>query len=818
MSHRERGDLGLARSELERAWTLATQLGDEELAGRIAITLSLVLSYQGELTNALAILDVSEPGLRDGARGRLRTQRGMILYQQGEFGMALLEYEAALELLVPTGDQLGELRQRLNLGALLSYLGRLDDARDHLVVAAELARRLDQTLARAVAEQNLAHVSALEGDFPAAFECFERASAHFRGCGYDGPLAHALLLDHARALLQANLLDDAQTMADRAVQVSDRTEGELDLPESLLVAAQVRLARSDVPAAIDAAGRSVAGFERLLRPAWAELARAVLLRAQVDALPSEALALEAQRNADRLFELGCRADGLRATLLATEVRVRLDQLEAADELLRIAAPALRSNVTLQPTALRLRALVEKARGNRAGARRAVNLGVRILDDHQAVLGALELRAVAAADSDGLAHIGVKMAIEDGRPRELLHQLEATRRTTSLLAAARPPEDDVLADLLAQWRVLALQQREAISDTGPVAVLDRERSRLEDAIRGHVRRAPAADTRADVPLAEAVRALGERALIEYANLDGRLYAVTVIDNRAALHDLGSVDGLEVERDSCVHALHRLNRVQGSDASRAAATTTLQEVGAVLAERIVPPRLARSDRPVVIVPTGVLHGLPWAVLPGWRGRAVSVAPSLTGWTLAARRSERVTRVGLIAGPELEHADAEVAELARIHAAPTVLTGPASTASRVLDVLASSDLAHVASHGAYRHDNPLFSTLRLADGPLTVFDLERCAELPRTIVLSACNVAMGTPLAGGALLGLASSLMVFGAGAVVAPLTPVSDERAVPLMVRFHQQLLAGASPAAALAGLHEDPTIVDPTAAAFIALGA
>jgi CHAT domain-containing protein len=177
-----------------------------------------------------------------------------------------------------------------------------------------------------------------------------------------------------------------------------------------------------------------------------------------------------------------------------------------------------------------------------------------------------------------------------------------------------------------------------------------------------------------------------------------------------------------------------------------------------------------------------------------------------------------VGLIAGPELEHADAEIAELARIHRAPTVLTGPASTAPNVLDVLAASDLAHVASHGAYRHDNPLFSTLRLADGPLTVFDLERCAELPRTIVLSACNVAMGTPLAGGALLGLASSLMVFGAGAVVAPLTPVSDQRAVPLMVRFHQQLLAGASPAAALAGLHEDPTIVDPTAAAFIALGA
>ena len=38
---------------------------------------------------------------------------------------------------------------------------------------------LDQTLAQAVAEQNLAHVGALVGDFPAAFESFERAARRF---------------------------------------------------------------------------------------------------------------------------------------------------------------------------------------------------------------------------------------------------------------------------------------------------------------------------------------------------------------------------------------------------------------------------------------------------------------------------------------------------------------------------------------------------------------------------------------------------------------------------------------------------------------
>ena len=160
-----------------------------------------------------------------------------------------------------------------------------------------------------------------------------------------------------------------------------------------------------------------------------------------------------------------------------------------------------------------------------------------------------------------------------------------------------------------------------------------------------------------------------------------------------------------------------------------------------------------------------------------------------------------------------------LAELHPTAVVLAGDDATADRCLDVLGRCDLAHVACHGSYRHDNPLFSTVRLADGPLTVFDLERCKSMPRTIVLSACNVAMGTSLRGGSLLGLASSLMTFGAGTIVAPLTPVSDERVVAVMTRFHVALLAGLEPAEAMAiaATTEDDQL-DPTACSFVAIGA
>ncbi len=819
MAHRELGEMAAARTELELAWNEAMAIDDGALAGQIAITLSLVLGFQGEIAGALAILDVSEPGVADDHRGRLHTQRGMLLYQQGDFVSALAEYEAALGLLATTGDALGELRQRINIGALLSYLGRLDDARDHLHAAAFQAEELDQTLARAIVEQNLAHVAALEGDFPAAFGSFDRAGEFLRSCSYEGMLAVSLRLDHARALLRANLLDEAREVADRAVEDLAASEVTLDLAEGQLVAAEAHIAAGDDEGGAALAAKSVEGFSALGRTTWAALARAVLQRALAARSPSAALVGEIAANADTLLGLGFRADAVRAGLLAAELLVSLGDADGADGLLRRVAPVVRTSVVLQPEALRVRALVDAARGQRGRARRAVNLGVRLLAGHQAVLGALELRAHAAASSDGLAEIGVAMAIADHRPRELLAHLEATRRTVSLLPAARPPDDDALAELLALLRVVNTQVRDAGADVARRGELEATRASLERQIRSHVRRAPASGTRADVPLASSIARLGDRVLIEYANLRGELYAVSVVENRAALHELGPVDGLVADIEGCSHALHRLNRQQGSDASRTAAATLLASLRGDLAKRLLPRRVLRTGRPVVIVPTGVLHALPWGALPGLAGRAVSVAPSLTGWAIAAEQTTATEHVTLIAGPGLTHAETEIEALADVHSGATVLAGSEASADRALAAIGKSDLVHLACHGAYRADNPLFSTLRLADGPLNAYDLERCSAIPRTVILSACNVAMGAPAGGGALLGLATSLMNFGAGSVVAPLTPVSDERVVAAMLQLHRGIVSGLDPATALARVTlDDDGRLDPTAAAFVVIGA
>ena len=202
--------------------------------------------------------------------------------------------------------------------------------------------------------------------------------------------------------------------------------------------------------------------------------------------------------------------------------------------------------------------------------------------------------------------------------------------------------------------------------------------------------------------------------------------------------------------------------------------------------------------MIVPTGELHGLPWAALQACADRPVSVAPSAALWLRAGERPPpRRPRTLLVAGPGLAHADAEVSALAELYGDAVTLTGDAARVDAVAAALRECDRAHLACHGSFRDDNPLFSALLLADGPLTVHDLESLGAGPRELVLSACDSGRSVVRAGDELMGLTSALLAIGAASIVASTVAVPDAPAQSLMVRVHEQLLAGARPAAALA---------------------
>ena len=134
----------------------------------------------------------------------------------------------------------------------------------------------------------------------------------------------------------------------------------------------------------------------------------------------------------------------------------------------------------------------------------------------------------------------------------------------------------------------------------------------------------------------------------------------------------------------------------------------------------------------------------------------------------------------------------------------------------------MLHLAAHGQVRSDNPLFSSLKLADGPLTVYELDRLARAPHHVVLSACDTGQSQTVAGEEILGFGAAMLGGGTATLVAPVVAVPDLATVPLMVTYHRGLLANRSPAEALSAAQAE---VDPedhmgraAAAAFICLGA
>jgi CHAT domain-containing protein len=182
----------------------------------------------------------------------------------------------------------------------------------------------------------------------------------------------------------------------------------------------------------------------------------------------------------------------------------------------------------------------------------------------------------------------------------------------------------------------------------------------------------------------------------------------------------------------------------------------------------------------------------------------------------------RVLAVAGPRLAAAEQEVADVVRLRGA-TALTGGAATSDAVLRGLATAGTVHIAAHGRLRTDNPMLSSLEMADGPLTVYDLEQLPTVPAEVLLPACQSGSTRVRTGDEVMGLAQALLALGARSIVATVLAVPDTHTRSAMATLHERLAAGDRPAAALAAVRRAAAGSDDlgrraAAAAFLCFGA
>ena len=168
-----------------------------------------------------------------------------------------------------------------------------------------------------------------------------------------------------------------------------------------------------------------------------------------------------------------------------------------------------------------------------------------------------------------------------------------------------------------------------------------------------------------------------------------------------------------------------------------------------------------------------------------------------TFEAATRPTLTRAALVAGPGLSKANAELERIAPSYGEASILIDPECTRIAVREAFAAADVLHIASHARFRSDNPLFSVLEVADGPLFVHELETLPSVPSVVVLAACDTAAVADT-GLDFTGFVSTLLALGARTVIAAVTPVPDTKETSdVMAAFHANLADGRRPSEALA---------------------
>lgn len=769
---------------------------------------------------------------------------GVVHYQHGDYDAALAAYQRGRTCLAEADDLIQAARMDVNCAITLENLDRFDEAERLLreARATLLAGGMAQEVARV--DLNLGALFFRQGCYQEALDYLEQARDGFIALSNSMEVA-VVDLYRAHVYLALNLSPEALALAGECEREFARRGMRRQTALSQIVQGAAHRGAGDSATALrllDHARRIFSRRGAVVEAALVDIERATMLRSTGAAASARRVARRAEKT---LYMHGLTARTAYARITQAWCTLDLGQPEEAAALAR-AALEVADRLDLAELSYRARHILGRAVEAAALPEGQVELAythylaaVDAIERLHSVLGVDELHAAFLGDKLAVYEDAVRLALA---LRRLDDALELAGRANAAAQVGLTYEEleqapdeagqallDHLRALRHAWywkhsRLESLGDVESDHDPDRSAAVEamawEKLRQLEEQIaeltrrwqvrRGRFRPADAGECSTDV----AQRSLsGRAALVQYYVVQDRVVAFVVRHGgiEAAI-DLGPIQeirrlienwrfGLEslklyppghVAQSLCADAQAHLRRCHDFLIAPLPLSVSRE---ARWADEPDTPRLyiglhpALSDVPFAALFDGARYLVE-------RCEVVYLAGGLAASSFRPRISSLLA-VGYSDRGRLPFTVAEARRVAQVVAVhQRLLTEETATEAEFSRHSRQADLIHLATHAAFRADNPFFSWVQLADARPTVADLYRLGLTGRPLVtLSACETGL-SGRRGGGLIGFSRALMAAGAGAVVASLWKVDDASTATLMECFYRRLVEGQAASAAL----------------------
>ena len=767
---------------------------------------------------------------RDDAEGiaQAETALGDLAYRQDRFRDALGNYARAAALLPASGHPRTRAILDCNSANCLEALHRYRAAERRFARARAVLEAEGLRHAVAQVDYNRAYFALVRGRYAESLDLYRTAEHTFQELGDERQIGQ-IRLELAELHLQLGMTAEARELARDAERVLSRAGVGKECAQAVLHAGVAELTEGRP---VEADRAFVAARARFVEE------RAAAGPAECDLLRATAAAVRGDRDMARELASAARASFIAAGRVERAAsaelvlaRLELDEGKVWDAHERLEALGQGTRrldspwLHLELRRLRARAFLALHEERRGLA--MLEAAVSLLEARRGTVPGDEFMVSFLAARADLYGEAVEAFAQAGRGREAFEYCERarSRALVDMLAARRGPRpvasegrgefrDARLGRLREELDALyaRLYAADEHSPDGEArrAPLRERMAKLESVLAARMREAWARDPEfaslgavGAFPLHEVQAVLDEEtALLEYFFANGRLHAF-VVRARSFEHRVLEVSPALLEMRLRRFRFHLAGFELGAArVERAAAphlNATVANLRGIAAALVAPLEdlLVPGGR-LVVVPHGILHGLPFHALPcgdGWLGDAfrVAYAPSAAVYVFCSRKRPSgegppcVLAVPDAAAP-LVAVEADAVRRAMGPGACS-LVGEAATSAALREAAATSRLLHIATHGTHRPDHPTLSSLRLADTWLNVYDVYGLTIGAEQVVLSACESGVARVGAGDELMGLARAFLFAGAPRVLCSQWRVSDEATASLMESYHAALGRG-----------------------------